>query len=102
MLRSEKGSAIAALPFFDSLNCLRDLEGCDAGFRNRVVMCSGGAADSDGADDFAVILPGDAAGEDHNLAVVGGVDAEELVARLRVVAEVLGGDVEGAGGPGFF
>jgi len=67
-----------------------------------VVLGAGAAADSNGADDFAVLLQGDASGEDHDLAVVGGVDAEELVARLRVIAEVFGGDVEGAGGPGFF
>src|SRR4030081_1951149 len=102
MLRSRKGSASGALPFFDSLNYLRDLEGCYAGFGYRVILFAGSSADADGADDFAVLLQGDASGEDHDLAVVGGVDAEELVARLRVIAEVFGGDVEGAGGPGFF
>jgi hypothetical protein len=40
MLCSRKGSASAALPFFDSLNYLRDLEGCYAGFGNRVVLYS--------------------------------------------------------------
>jgi hypothetical protein len=40
MLHNAKGSAIAALPFFDSLNYLRHLEGCDAGFGYRVVLYS--------------------------------------------------------------
>jgi hypothetical protein len=65
-----------------------------------LVLGAEAAADADGADDFAVLLDGDAAGEDHDLAVVGGVDAEELVAGLREGAEGSGFDVEGAGGPG--
>ncbi len=40
MLCSKKGSASAALPFFDSLNYLRDLEGCDTGLGDRVVLYS--------------------------------------------------------------
>ena len=67
-----------------------------------MVVFADAAGDADGADDFAVLFDGDAAGEDHDLAVVGGVDAEELVAGLGVFAEVFGGDVEGAGGPGLF
>src|SRR5271170_2561110 len=73
--------------------------GC-ACFGYRVVLLSGATTNSDGTDDFAVLFERDAAGEDHDLAVVGGVDAEELVAGLRVLGEVFGGDVEGARGPG--
>ena len=76
------------------------LEGCCAGFGDRVILFAGASADADGAYDFAFFLQGDAACEDHDLAVVGGVDAEELVAGLGVCGEVFGGDVEGAGGPG--
>jgi len=67
-----------------------------------VILIAGASGDADSADYLAVLLDGDAAGEDHDLAVVGGVDAEELVAGLGVGGEVLGGDVEGAGGPGLF
>jgi len=67
-----------------------------------VVLIAGASGDADGADYLAVLLDGDAAGEDHDLAIVGGMDSEELVAGLGVLSEVLGGDVEGAGGPGFF
>jgi hypothetical protein len=38
---------------------------------------------------FAVALEGNAAGEDHDLAVVRGVDAEELAAGLGVLARSL-------------
>ena len=65
-----------------------------------VVLIAGASGDADGADYLAVLLDGDAAGEDHDLAIVGGVDAEELIAGLGVGGEVLGSDVEGAGGPG--
>jgi hypothetical protein len=47
-----------------------------------VVLISGASADADGPYDFAVFLERDASGEDHHFAVVGGVDAEELAARL--------------------
>ena len=53
-----------------------------AGFRHRVVLVARPAADADGADDFAVALQRNAAGEDHDASVVGGVNAEELAARL--------------------
>jgi len=67
-----------------------------------VVLRSRTAADADGPDDLAILLERDAAGEDHYLAVVGGVNTEELIAGLRVRSEIFGGDVEGSGGPGFF
>ncbi len=61
------------------------LEDCCAGFGYCVILSAGAAAYSDCTDYFAVLLEGDAAGEDHDLAVVGGVDAEELVAGLGVL-----------------
>jgi hypothetical protein len=65
-----------------------------------VVLFAGTAADTDRADDFAILFQRDAAGEDHDAAVVGGIDAEELAAGLGVGGEVFGGGVEGAGGVG--
>jgi hypothetical protein len=75
------------------------LEGRCAGFGDGVVLIARAAAYTDGSDDFAILLKRDATGEDHHFAVVGGVDAEELAAGLRVWCEVFGGDVKGAGGP---
>jgi hypothetical protein len=77
------------------------LEGGCACFGYCVILFAGASTDADGAYDFAIFLKRDAAGEDHHFAVIGGVDAEELVAGLRVCGEIFGGDVEGAGGPGF-
>jgi hypothetical protein len=89
-------------PHFDSSDYLWDLEGRCAGFGYCVVLFAGASADADGSDDFSVFLERDSAGEDHDFAVVGGMDAEELTAGLGMGGEVFGGDVEGAGGPGFF
>jgi hypothetical protein len=82
--------------------CFRkDLERGDASFGYGVILDSGAATDANGADDFAFLFEGNASGEDHYFAVIGCVDAEELIARLGVLGEILGGNVEGAGGPGF-
>jgi len=59
-----------------------ELEGSCAGFGNCVVLNTRAAADADGSYNFAFLLEGDAACKDHDLAVVGGVDAEELIAGL--------------------
>ena len=66
-----------------------------------MILLAGSAADADGSDYFAILLKRNTAGEDHNLAVVGGVDAEELVPGLGVSPEVCSGDIEGAGCPRF-
>jgi hypothetical protein len=81
---------------------LGDLEGCYAGFGNRVILVTRASADANGADDFSVFLERDSASEDHDFAVVRRVDAEELVAGLGVGGEIFGGDIEGAGCPGLF
>src|SRR5580693_7115462 len=78
------------------------LEGGCACLGYCVILFAGASTDADCADDFTLLLERNAAGKDHNLAVVGGVDAEELIAGLRVCGEIFGGDVKGAGGPGFF
>jgi hypothetical protein len=79
----------------------KDLERSDASFGDGVILNSGSATDANGADDFAFLFEWDASGEDHHFAVIGCVDAEELIAGLGVLGEILGGNVEGAGGPGF-
>src|SRR5205807_10342908 len=78
----------------------RGSECARAGFGDGLVLLAGAAADAEATDDFTALLEGDAAGEDHDLAVVGGGDAEELAAGLAEAGEILGGDVEGPGGPG--
>jgi hypothetical protein len=47
-----------------------------------VILIAGTAADSDGAHHFAIFFERNATREDHDLAIVGGVDTKELVTRL--------------------
>src|SRR5215469_15221138 len=67
--------------------------GC-AGFGNGVVLIAGTAAHTDCAHNFATTLQRDSPGEDHDLAIIGGMDAEELSTRLGVGGEILGGNVK--------
>src|SRR6185436_7285585 len=55
------------------------LEGRRARSRHRVILVARPAAHADRAHDLAVLLQRDAAREDHDPAVVAGVDPEELV-----------------------
>jgi hypothetical protein len=57
-------------------------------------------ADPDGADDLTVAAHRNAAGEDHDAPVVGSMDPVELLVRLGVLGQVLGGKVESACGEG--
>ena len=63
-------------------------------------MLAGTAADTDGADDGAVGLQRDPAGEDHHPAVVGRVDAVELLTRLGGLGQVRRRDVKRPSGEG--
>lgn len=83
-----------------ALSARANSEGGDAGFCDRVILLAGASADADGTDHDAVARQRDAAGEDRHLAAVGVLDAEELLIRLRVLAEVLRRDVERLRGPG--
>src|SRR5690606_3097419 len=76
------------------------LEGGRGRLGDGVVLRAGAAADADRPDGPAVAGQRDPPGEDHHLALVGGVDPVEVLARLRVLAQLLGGDVERARGPG--
>src|ERR1700674_3361674 len=67
--------------------------GC-TGFGDGVVLIARAAAHADGTHNLAATLQRDATGEDHDLAVVRGMDAEKLSARLRVGGEIFGSDVE--------
>ena len=59
-----------------------------------MILIAGAAADADGAHNLAVPLERDAAGKNHDLPVVGGVDAEKLSTRLRVRGQILSLDIE--------
>src|SRR5271165_6006490 len=76
------------------------LERSRARFGDGMILLAGPSADANGPDDLTVLLEWNAACEDHDLAVVRGVDTEELAAGLRVRREVFGGDIEGARGVG--
>src|SRR5579862_6910871 len=74
--------------------CLRRLKRRGAGFSDRMILIARATADANRAYNFSALLQRDAAREDHDLAVVGGVDTKELPARLRMRRQVLGRDVE--------
>src|SRR5450755_4432869 len=61
-----------------------------------MVLIARAAADADGADDLSIAFQWNATCEDHDSAIIGGVNAEELSAGLRMYSEVFGRDVEGA------
>src|SRR3984957_9595303 len=63
-----------------------------------MILIPGSAADSDSSHHFSRLLEGDATGKNHDLAVIGCMDAKKLSAGLRVGGEIFGGDVEGARG----
>src|ERR1700744_1642946 len=52
-----------------------------------MILFAGPSADTDRADHLASALDGNAPGEDHDLAVIGNVDPEELLTALRVLSQ---------------
>src|ERR1700678_619955 len=78
-----------------------DLEGLRPGFRNRLILFSHTATAADGADNVIALLERNAAGENHDPSMIGGVNPEELVARLGKLGKLLGWNVESPRGPGF-
>src|SRR5581483_8795381 len=75
-------------------------EGSGRSFGDRMVLFAEPAADANGPDDFPAAFERHSAGKDHDLSVVGGMDAEELLAGLRVFSQSFGFDIEGARGEG--
>ena len=65
------------------------------------LLLADAAADADGADDFAVLLERNAAGEDHHLTVVGNVNAVKAFAGLGELAQRLGFNIKRTACPGF-
>src|SRR5580658_1196729 len=71
-----------------------------SGFRDGLVLLPRSAADANRANDFAVLSEWNAAGKDHHLAIIGGMNPKELLPRLTRPAQLLRRDVKGARGPG--
>src|SRR3954453_2652456 len=92
---------IATPPRATRARSMRGLERRGACFGDGLILLAQAAADADGSHDFIAAFERNSAGENHHAAVVGSVDAEELVAGLAELGELPGGDVEGARGPGF-
>src|SRR4026208_2308791 len=66
-----------------------------------MVLVSRTAAYADRTHDLAALLQRNPAGEDHDAAIIGGVDSEKLASGLAVRSQVLGGNIESPGGIGF-
>jgi hypothetical protein len=64
-----------------------NLERPRASFSHGVVLIAAAAANADRTHNFPFPLQRDATSEDHDLAIIGGVNAEELSARLGVLGE---------------
>lgn len=75
-------------------------KGLRPGFRHCMVLFPHPAADSDGAKDVAATFERNASREYHDPSIIGGVDSEELIARLREVGKFFGRDIERPRGPG--
>jgi|SRR5271167_274886 len=82
-------SIILDLAIRRTFNHSEDLEYRGAGVRNGVVFLARTAADTDRAHDLAVALQRNAAGEDHDLALIRHMDAEELPPDCDCVARSL-------------
>src|SRR5664280_111213 len=80
--------------------CRQCLERGCASFGDGVVLLARATAHADRAHDFSAAFQWNASGEDHDLAIVGDMNAEELSARLRMGGQVFGGDIERARGVG--
>src|SRR5438552_10015890 len=80
--------------------CRGKLEGRRASFGYGMVLVTRTTTYADGAYYFTVALERDAAGENHDLAIVGGVDPKELAAGLRMLCQFFGSDVKRARGVG--
>lgn len=64
----------AGLPFL--------LESLAARFRHLVILCAGATADANGANHDAISLEWNSPSKDHDAAIIGCVNAEELPAGL--------------------
>jgi hypothetical protein len=71
-------------------------KGRRASFRHGMILLTRPPTDTDGADDLPVSFQGNAARKDHDAAVIGRMNPEELAARLRLCREVFRGNIERA------
>jgi hypothetical protein len=80
---------------YDRLKCI------SRGLRHSLILLSRSAAYTDRANDFSAALQGNATGKDHDSTVIRDMNAEKLPARLRMLGEIFGRNIEGAGGKCF-
>src|SRR5438477_3027421 len=73
-------------------------ESGSAGFGHGVVLIARTATHTNGANYFSIAFERYPTSKNHDLAIVGGVDAEKLPAGLRMRSQVCGGDVKRARG----
>src|SRR5438874_4936999 len=97
-----EGKTISAPQVFEVSRRGGRSESGRAGFGHGVVLVARTPTHPDGAYYFAIALERYPTGKNHDLAVVGGMDAEKLPARLRVCSQVFGGDIECSGGISLF
>lgn len=62
-----------------------------------MILPAGAAAYSNSANHFPIALECHSAGEDHDAAIIGRMDAKELLTSLRMRGQVFRGDIERAG-----
>src|SRR5258705_8274507 len=84
-----------------AFECEDILKSGRAGFRDGLVLFPESAAYADSSHHLLTAFKGKAAGKNHDTSVIGDVYPEELIAGLAVLGQILGGDIEGAGGPRF-
>src|SRR5262245_51341637 len=75
-------------------------EGLSSGLGDRLVLRAESAY-PDPTDHLVAAFQRNAAGEDHNAALIGHMDAEKLLPRLAVLRKILCRDIEGPCSPGF-
>ena len=59
-----------------------------------MILIAGATADANRADYLAIPFQRDAAGKNHDLAIVGSMNAEELASRLRMLRQFLRFDIK--------
>jgi len=74
-----------------------ELEGGGTGFGNGVILIARSAAYSNGSHDLSAFTQRNSARENHDPAIVGSVDSEELPSRLGMRSKVFGCDIKGPG-----
>src|SRR5882724_12335237 len=92
---SVTGHSRHPIPLRDSYGFRTNLECFGSCFRHGVVLLSRTSANTNGAHHFSFLHQWNSTGENHDFAVVGGVNSKKLATRLAVHCKIFGGNVEG-------